>query len=113
MLIKKGNSTKIKNSETCYVWDYNFSNKNLGFATAKINGRYPEKGMALNVECDEIYFVISGSGIVHNQEGKFEIEAGDALLLSKGKHYWVEGKELFITLPSSPAWNVEQYKIVE
>ena len=42
MLIKKEDARKHENSKTCTVWEYDHPTKELSYATAKINGRYPE-----------------------------------------------------------------------
>ena len=104
MLIKKENSEKKENSKSCNVWQYETSNKNLGFATSKIDGRYPKQRKAVNMECDMLYFVISGEGTIHHESGDFKIKEGDIFLFEKGKGYWVEGKDLFISISTSPAW---------
>lgn len=113
MLIKKGEIEKKQNSESCIIWQYETNNKNLGFATSKINGRYPEKGKAVNKEGDMLYFVISGEGIIHYESGDFEVKEGDAFFFEKGKIYWVEGKNFFISISTSPAWFLEQYKQID
>ena len=110
MLIQKEDAREKVNSKSCTVWEYDFPSKDLGIATARINGRYPEKGKAMNTKCDEAYVVISGEAIVHHQTGEFKIKKGDAFLFEKGKWYWVEAKDLFVTLPTAPAWFFEQYK---
>jgi len=110
MLIKKEEIEKKQNSESCMVWQYETNNKKLGFATSKINGGYPEKGKAVNKKCDMLYFVISGEGIIHHESGDFEIKEGDAFFFQKNKSYWVEGRNLFISISTSPAWFLEQYK---
>ncbi len=73
MHIKKLDAKKFENSKDCTVWEYKFPSKNLSYATALIDGRYPEQKRVTNLECEEIYFVISGSGIVHSEKGDFEI----------------------------------------
>jgi mannose-6-phosphate isomerase-like protein (cupin superfamily) len=110
MLIKKEDTKEMANSETCTVWEYAFPSKKLGIATARINGRYPEKGKAMNTECDLIYYTISGKGVVHIDDNDFNIKQGDAVFIEKGSWYWVEGEDLFIALPAAPAWFFEQYR---
>ncbi|MFA7717735.1 MAG: cupin domain-containing protein [Candidatus Absconditabacterales bacterium] len=110
MLIKQQDAHKKINSSSCTVWEYDFPSKNLGFALSKINGRFPETGKAINTECNEIYYVISGSGIIYHQTGTYEIHAGDSFLFEKGTSYYVEGNNLFLALPTSPAWYPGQYK---
>lgn len=66
----------------------------------------------MNRECDIIYFVLSGSGIVHTETGNFNLAPHDALLITRGNWYWVEGDNFKILIVSSPEWNAEQYKEV-
>jgi mannose-6-phosphate isomerase-like protein (cupin superfamily) len=113
MLIKKQQAKEKTTSKTCKVWEYGFENKNLGIAAVKIDGRYPEKGKAMNKECDEIYYVISGEAKVNVDGKEFNIAEGDALFLPKAKPYFVEAKKLFLLVSNNPSWNAEQYEIIE
>ena len=113
MLIKKLESTKVQNSKDCTVYEYEYPSKNFSFATALINGRYPEEKRVVNLECEEIYYVISGSGIVHSEKGDFEINEGDVYFFEKKEVYWVEGNKLLLALVNAPKWTPEQHKIVD
>jgi len=113
MLIKGSQANRKENDKHCAVFEYDFPSKNLGFATAEINGRHPLEGKLLNKECDEIYYVISGKGIVYIDNEKFELEKGDACYIEKGREFYVEGQDLFIALPTNPAWYVGQYEEVK
>lgn len=113
MLIKKSQLKKVKNSKDCFVWEYKYPSSLFSFATASINGRYPDKGRVTNLECEEIYYVISGSGIVHSQYGDFEIKEGDLYFFKKTERYWTEGNNLFLVLVNAPKWIPEQHKIVD
>lgn len=113
MLVKKSDLKEFKNSPDCTVWEYDFPSKLLSFATASIDGRYPEVKRVTNLECEELYYVISGSGVIHSNKGDFEISAGDLYHFAKGEIYWVEGKKLLIGLANSPKWTPEQLKVVE
>lgn len=73
MLIKKSAAQEYKNSSECSVWEYEFPSKILSFATAYIDGRYPENNRVTNPDCEEIYYVLSGGGVVHSEKGVFEI----------------------------------------
>lgn len=110
MYIKKEDAVKHKNSPTCTVWEYPTQNKNLSFAVSEIHGRYPDNGKVMNTECDEMYYVISGTGTVHHEIGNFEMKAGDIFFFEKGKSYWVEGKNFSIAIPTAPAWTPEQHQ---
>lgn len=112
MFIKKENAKKKKNTDSCYVWEY-FESDKIGFATALINGRYPDSGKAVNQECEEIYFVISGKGNVHKGGKGYHMEQGDMLFFDKGQEYWVEGDNMEVVIVTAPPWFFEQYKIVD
>ena len=113
MLIKKSDAIKKENSKDCTVWEYEYPSKNFSFASALINGRYPEEKRAINTECEEVYYVISGSGIVHSEKGDFAISEGDLYFFEKGEIYWVEGAQLLVSLVNAPVWTPAQHKIVE
>ena len=74
MLIKKENTREQKNSPACTVWEHDHPTNNLSLATSLINGRYPEEKRVTNLECEEIIFVISGSGTIHSEKGDFQIK---------------------------------------
>lgn len=61
-----------------------------------INSCYPDQKRVTNLECEEVYFVISGFGIIHSGEGDFEISEGDIYFFEKGEVYWVEGNYLLL-----------------
>lgn len=113
MLVKRTESKKIENSKDCTVWEYQFPSNGFSFATALINGRYPEEKRVTNLECEEIYYVISGEGIIHSEKGDFGINEKDFYFFEKGEKYWVEGKDLLIVLVNAPKWTPEQHKIVD
>lgn len=109
MHIQKKNAF-LKKKGSCTVWEYGIGKKDLGIAQAKINGRYPEKGKAINVDCDLVYFIADGSGIIHTQQGSYTLQKDDIFFIKKGNWYWVEGANLTVILPSTPAWFPEQYR---
>lgn len=113
MLVKKKQSRKIENSKDCTVWEYAYPSKLFNFATALINGRYPDKARVTNTECEEIYYVISGKGIVHSEKGDFKIKKGDLYFFEKAEKYWIEGKKLFLVLVNAPPWFAEQHKNID
>ncbi|NMC51485.1 hypothetical protein GYA54_02005 [Candidatus Kuenenbacteria bacterium] len=99
---------KLNNSTT--IWEYDLPSKNLSFSRAHINGRFPQKGLATNSECEEIYYIVGGSGTVHSKFGDFEINKGDIYHFIKGEKYWTEGRDLAVVLFNSPRWTPEQFK---
>ena len=113
MLIRKSESKKIENSKDCTVWEYKYPSNQFSAATASINGRYPDNDRVTNLQCEEIYFVVSGSGIVHSEYGDFEIKGGDLYFFKKAEKYWVEGNNLFVVIVNSPNFSPDQHKNVE
>lgn len=110
MLIKKSQAGRIDNSDSCTVWEYKYPSKDFSFAKALIKTRYPDSGKVTNEECEEIYYVISGTGIIHSEKGDFEIEEGDLYYFEKGEVYWVEAENLEVILVNAPKWWPEQHK---
>ena len=113
MLIKNSSAEKFENSANCTVFEYNFPSKNMSFATAKINGRYPEVGNSIHTSCEQVYFVISGSGTIHSECGNFEISAKDLYRFKINEPYWIEGSDLFVAIVNSPKWTKKQYKNIK
>lgn len=113
MLIKEGDTQEHNNSKTCSVREYEFPTNEFGFATTQINGRYPEQKRAVNLECEQLMYVISGSGKVHSDKGDFEIDKGDSYHIKKRERYWIEGSKLVLALMNFPKWNEAQYQIVD
>ena len=100
------------NSDTCEVMEYIFSQPKLGIARSIINGRYPdlENKKVVNNKCDIIYFVLNGIGTIHTENNVIDMKKNDALFLTSGEWYWVEGKEFEILIISNPEWTVDQYQ---
>ena len=113
MLIKKSNALEKKNSEVCTVREYDYPSSLFSFATALIDGRYPEAKRVVNLECEEVYYVSEGSGVIHSEKGDFEITEGDLYFFEKGEIYWVEGVKLLLVLVNAPKWSPAQHKVVE
>jgi mannose-6-phosphate isomerase-like protein (cupin superfamily) len=92
------------------IWEHDLPTRSIGLATGKINGRHPESGWIKNTQCELVYYCISGQGRVTIESEPFTLQAGDILLIPKNKKYFIEGQDLFICLPSAPAWTPEQVK---
>jgi mannose-6-phosphate isomerase-like protein (cupin superfamily) len=113
MLIKKSQRREKQLAKDSFVWEYPLHNKNLGIATAKINGRFPESGRTLNKVCQEIYCVVSGSGKLFVEDEEIGLEEGDVYLIDSGKKYYVIGRNLVLVCPTHPEWYPGQQEIVK
>jgi len=113
MLIKKEGAREHENSDTCSVREYEHPTDRLSYTTALIDGRYPIDKRAVNLECEQIYYVISGSGEIHSDKGDFEVHEGDSYHFERGERYWIKGSKLLLAVMNSPRWNKEQYGVVD
>ncbi|MBI4239500.1 hypothetical protein HY620_00735 [Candidatus Uhrbacteria bacterium] len=111
MLLKKDESTKKTYGESATVWEYEVPSERMSFALAAIDGRYPASGMAVNLKCEQMNYVLSGAGVVHSEFGDFPIEEGDVYHVKEHEQYWIEGFHLTIVLVNAPAWKREQYSV--
>jgi mannose-6-phosphate isomerase-like protein (cupin superfamily) len=108
-LVEKKSAEKIAIAKTCTIYEYPLSSSVLSLITAKIHGRYPESGKSVNSACEQIYYVISGSGTLHTDRGTHALHPGDVYSFLIGEAYFVEGNELNVVVTNSPAWKKEQY----
>lgn len=110
MFVKKSQAIKKQSDPSTTVFEYGLNSKKIGVARAIINGRHPSRGKIINTKCALIYCCLSGQGRVVIKNKKYDLSAGDALLIEKNTAYYVKGKKFEIVLPSSPAWTPEQYQ---
>ena len=103
---------KLTSGPACSVTEYGKIG-DADVAEATINGRYPEQGFSLNRKSDMMIRVISGTGAVALREVGFELYPGNVILIEKETPYSYEGDQLCVVLVCSPAWNKDQYEIVD
>ena len=100
----------IKKKQSMDVRVHKIPSKHMSSATVFINGRHPEQGMTANMKCEEIYYVISGSGVIHTEAESCELVGGDMYFIPQKTKYYVEGKNLEIITVMSPKWTPTQAK---
>lgn len=111
-IIKLEEAQRFDNSDKCKVLEYEFGDKDIDCATAIINGRYPNSGYCMNVECKELIYVIDGKGTLNKKDETIEFKKGDAILINKGEEYYWNA-QCTIIMPCTPAWYEEQHKLIE
>lgn len=95
----------------CEAIEYPLDDKDINATVIKLNGRYPDKGWAVNEKCKELVYVIYGEGKLITETQTLELSEKDVALIEAGEKYRWEGNfELF--MPSTPAWYPEQHKVV-
>ncbi len=110
-LRKASANTAIQTAPTCTVSELGFSDSQDA-AIAKISGRYPETGFALNRESDMVIRVSLGIGIIATRESSEQVEAGDVLFIDRQTPYFYEG-DFEVLMVSSPPWSPDQYEYIE
>lgn len=114
MLVKKDEANKVANSDRCTVWEYPTTDtKAFNVATAQIDGRFPDERRVVNLELEEIYYVLSGSAMIHSEKGDFEITEGDVYKFDKGEKFYVVANDLRLVVTCAPAFDPEQHIIVD
>lgn len=113
MLVKKADAKKVENSDKCTVWEYDTKTENFNVATAYIDGRFPDEKRVVNLKLEEIYYVRSGSAVIHSEKGDFNIQKGDVYLFEKGEKFWLDANELSLVVTCSPAFDPAQHIIVD
>ena len=111
-IIRKNQAEKIKNNDVSDAFEYPSDDKDINGAVIELNGRYPDKGRVVNLECKELVYIIDGSGKVVVEGEEVKLNSGDILLIKPRERYFCEGNLKFL-VSSTPAWNEGQYKKVD
>lgn len=110
MLIPKKDAKEVRNSPECIFWEYDTPSEKLGVGPTMIAGRYPEEGFAVrNNVCDEAFFVVAGTGVLHDESGAHRFDAGDLLFFPAGRWYWLEGN-VYGVASTAPPFFVKQHE---
>jgi mannose-6-phosphate isomerase class I len=110
-IISQKQAKKFKNSDNCFGLEYPHSSKNINGALITIIGRYPNEGRMVNEVCDELVYVISGSGRLVCEGRKYSFSKGDIIIINKKERFYWNGqcKTLIVC---APAFYPEQHKEV-
>lgn len=107
-LIKKAETIKTSEHSVSEFTEYPFESGNLSLGLSKINGEYPETGFDVDMQIEQIWYVLEGQGRVQTQGKEFQLATGDMIYLDKGERYIIEGS-LTLVVASSPSWTEEQH----
>lgn len=110
--ISKQNTIQHSNSDSCVVWEYPLQQPVCDLAVACITGRYPDERRAVNTACDELVYILEGTGEIVIEHTHYKLETGDAILIQSGEKYYWEGS-FKILMTCRPVWNPEQHQNVE
>lgn len=85
MIIKKGQSDEFWTEERCHITEIlNHSHlQNASLAQARVEPQITTQ--AHRLDCDEIYYILSGSGTLHLDGIDYLLSSGDTAFIPKGK----------------------------
>ena len=112
-VIKYNNALKGKNSDKCKTLEYSFMDKDIDLGIATISGRYPDKGYGVNLISKELIYVIEGSRTLNFKNEKIEFSEGDSILIEPNEKYYYDTEYCKISMSCTPAWSMEQHKLVK
>jgi len=110
--VKKKDALKHENSAHCTVYEYPMKNSEMSIGVAEITDRYPDQGYAMNEKCDEMGYILKGSGKLVTEKESVTLSVGDVVYIPHGEKFYWEGN-MTVILPTSPAWYPEQHVILE
>lgn len=108
-IVKKSQTKIFANSEYCTAIEYPLNDKDINGAVIKLRGRYPNKGVVINLKCKELAYVIKGSGKLVVEDEEIQLDAGDLALIEPNEKYFWKGNMILFT-PCTPAWYPEQHQ---
>lgn len=110
-LIKQSDANVKQNNAACTVTEYPSGDKNIDIAHVSLTGRYPEVGWALNEQCKEVCYIISGNGTITFENNTISLAAGDVVIVNKNEKYFWDGS-MDMIIATHLAWYPEQHKII-
>ena len=114
MKIIKNNEAEVgSNSDVCKTIEYSFGDKDIDIGIATITGRYPEEGFCVNTKCKELIYVIEGSGTLFLENRSIDFSKDDAILIDINEKYYWKSQYCKVSMSCTPAWSVEQHKLVK
>ena len=108
-IVKHTEIQKVTPMPSATIWEYNTKDKKISGAVAQINGRYPEKGFAIN-GFKELAFVIAGNGYLVTLKERKEIDVGDEILIDINEKYAWEGT-MTLFIATTPKFDPKKHKI--
>lgn len=109
--VKRQDAIKHTNASTCSVYEYPTKNAEISIGVAEITGRYPEQGFAMNRICNEMGFILKGTGKLVTEAQSIDLSPGDVVCIPTGEKFYWEGN-LTIVLPTTPAWDPQQHEMI-
>lgn len=110
IIVKKIKSNKIIPSSSTTICEYLMNELGISGAVAKISGRYPQHGFAINEISKELVYVLSGNGKIITPTKTIEFSHGDVIFIDKQEKFAWQG-EFRIFMVTAPKLNPNQHKV--
>lgn len=111
LIIKKSLTNNLTPTSSTTIHEYVMDEQIVSGAVAKINGRYPKTGFAINEVSKELAYIIKGNGKIISKDGEKEFDQGDVIFIDREELFAWEGNfTMFMT--TTPKFNPKQHKIV-
>ena len=111
--IKCDDAEKGTNIDKCKTIEYSFGDKDIDLGISIITGRYPENGYCVNLVSKELIYVIEGAGEIYYENKSIKFSKGDSILINNNEKYYWNSNYCKVNMCCTPAWTIEQYKIIE
>jgi mannose-6-phosphate isomerase-like protein (cupin superfamily) len=110
-IVRKDYSINFNPTPSTEITEFQTDEQSISGAIAKINGRYPESGYAMNEQSKELVYVTRGFGKIITRDKQENFEEGDVILIdSKEQYYWQGNFTIFMA--NSPKFDSKQHKII-
>src|SRR3989344_2553603 len=109
-MVIKFSDTKKFPIKDWVVWDYPMPSKEVGISYQQIKSRVPEKGWCLNKVCQEMFFIVKGSGIFYVGDQSYEVNVKDLVIVEPKVKHRIETRDLEYIAITRPDWYEGQYE---
>lgn len=113
-VIKLNEAVKEANSDECKMLEYSFLDKDIDLGISTITGRYPTgSGYCVNTISKALIYVLEGKGFLYFEDCTIEFKKGDSILIDTNEKYYWDSSYCVVSMSCTPAWNKDQYRIVD
>jgi mannose-6-phosphate isomerase-like protein (cupin superfamily) len=108
-IVHPSEAHQVQNGKASSVYEYVMEEKEINGAVVKLDGRYPESGVVMNLQCKELVYILKGTAQVVVDGKEISLSEGDMVLIAPNERYFWQGRMTFL-ITSTPAWSVDQYR---
>ena len=110
-IIKKSLTNNLTPMPSTTIREYLMEEESISGAVSEINGRYPEKGFAVNELSKELVYITKGKGKIITKDKEKEFDQGDVIFIDRGEPFaWKGTFTMFMT--TTPKFDPRQHKII-